>query len=151
MSDFKMGSFPKLNGLNTISMESTALKLMEEAGELAQAISKFRGLNGEKDIMTESDVADKIASELLDCMQVCASMSYIIEDVYNINMNDKFKQHVDKLANKGYYIPIEKEFPTDEYGLPIATDCDVLGVYQLAYDMLSKPYTSQSVAIGNPY
>jgi NTP pyrophosphatase (non-canonical NTP hydrolase) len=113
MSDFKMGSFPKLNGLNTISMESTALKLMEEAGELAQAISKFRGLNGEKDIMTESDVADKIASELLDCMQVCASMSYIIEDVYNINMNDKFKQHVDKLANKGYYIPIEKEFPTD--------------------------------------
>ena len=40
-NDYKVVSLPKLNGL-TPTLESTALKLMEEAGELAQAIGKFR-------------------------------------------------------------------------------------------------------------
>ncbi|HAA64619.1 MAG TPA: nucleotide pyrophosphohydrolase, partial [Thermoanaerobacter sp.] len=39
-TSFKEISLPKLNNL-TPSLESTALKLMEEAGELAQAIGKF--------------------------------------------------------------------------------------------------------------
>jgi len=42
----KIIALPKLNRL-TPTMESTALKLMEEPGELAQAIGKFRGINGE--------------------------------------------------------------------------------------------------------
>lgn len=37
-----MIALPKLNGLNP-TLESTALKLMEETGELAQAIGKYRG------------------------------------------------------------------------------------------------------------
>ncbi|MFY9322764.1 MAG: MazG-like family protein, partial [Syntrophomonadaceae bacterium] len=40
-------SLPRLNRL-TPTLESTALKLMEETGELAQAIGKYRGLSGEK-------------------------------------------------------------------------------------------------------
>ena len=35
-NDFKVISLPKLNGL-TPTLESTALKLMEEAGELASS------------------------------------------------------------------------------------------------------------------
>jgi NTP pyrophosphatase (non-canonical NTP hydrolase) len=35
-------TLPRLNKLNP-SLESTALKIMEESGELAQAIGKFRG------------------------------------------------------------------------------------------------------------
>ena len=44
--EHKVIALPKLNQLEP-SLESTALKLMEEAGELAQAIGKFRGLSGE--------------------------------------------------------------------------------------------------------
>ncbi len=71
--------FPELNGLDKITMETTALKLMEEAGELSQAISKFRGLNGEIVNMSEKEIVEKIVSELLDVMpslcnyDLCAS------------------------------------------------------------------------------
>ena len=37
-------TLPRLDGLSP-SLESTTLKLMEEAGELAQAIGKLRGLS----------------------------------------------------------------------------------------------------------
>ena len=53
--------FPELNGLDKITMETTALKLMEEAGELSQAISKFRGLNGETVNMSEKEIVEKIS------------------------------------------------------------------------------------------
>lgn len=140
MDEFNREYFPKLNGLPNMTMESTALKLMEEAGELAQAISKFRGLNGEKDIMEESEVVEKIVSELMDCMQVCASMSYILEHNYNINMESKFEQHLKKLITRGYLIPKEfTVFDNDEFGLPTcAKEYDTLGVYQLARLMFTN-------------
>ena len=40
--DKKIIALPRLNALSP-TLESTALKLMEETGELAQAIGKFRG------------------------------------------------------------------------------------------------------------
>jgi len=94
--------FPELNGLDKITMESTALKLMEEAGELSQVISKFRGLNGEKVDMSEKEIIEKMVSELLDVMQVCATMTYILEREYSINIEEKLQDHLDKLKRKGY-------------------------------------------------
>lgn len=98
--DFKY--FPKLNGLTKITMETTALKLMEEAGELSQAISKFRGLNGENIRMTEEEILEKITGELLDVMQVCATMTYVIEEKYEINLDDALVKHLKKLKDRGY-------------------------------------------------
>ena len=57
---YKSISLPRLNNLKP-NIESTTLKLMEEAGELAQLIGKFRGLNGEKYEMDEKEVIDRIA------------------------------------------------------------------------------------------
>lgn len=94
--------FPELNGLDKITMETTALKLMEEAGELSQAISKFRGLNGETVNMSEKEIVEKIVSELLDVMQVCATMTYVLQKNYNINMESELEKHIDKLKKKGY-------------------------------------------------
>jgi NTP pyrophosphatase (non-canonical NTP hydrolase) len=94
--------FPELNGLDKITMETTALKLMEEAGELSQAISKFRGLNGEAVNMSEKEIVEKIVSELLDVMQVCATMTYVLEKKYSIKMEDELAKHIDKLKRKGY-------------------------------------------------
>lgn len=98
---FKVISLPKLNNLQP-TIESTALKLMEEAGELAQAIGKFRGLNGERIDMEEKVVVEKICTELLDVAQVAVSMMFVLEEIYGIDIDSKVNQHIKKLKAKGY-------------------------------------------------
>lgn len=100
-TSFKEISLPKLNNL-TPSLESTALKLMEEAGELAQAIGKFRGLNGENVTLSEKEIMEKISEELLDVAQVAVSMMFVLEEKYHINIEEKLKEHIEKLKRKGY-------------------------------------------------
>ena len=99
--DTKTLSLPRLNGLNP-TMESTALKLMEEAGELAQCIGKFRGLSGEKIHMEENHVIEEIARELLDVAQTAVTMMFVMEENYNINIDQMLENHVEKLLRKGY-------------------------------------------------
>jgi len=99
--EYKNVTLPRLNNLKP-NIESTALKLMEEAGELAQLIGKYRGLNGEECKMEESVVMDKIAEELLDVAQVAVSMMYVLEENYNISIEEKLNQHIQKLIRKGY-------------------------------------------------
>jgi len=98
---FKEISLPKLNNLEP-TLESTALKLMEEAGELAQVIGKFRGLNGEVVHMDSEEIFDKISMELLDVAQVAISMMFVLEDKYDIDIDKKVQHHLSKLIRKGY-------------------------------------------------
>ncbi|MGE5631132.1 MAG: MazG-like family protein [Caulobacteraceae bacterium] len=100
-TEFKSISLPRLNNL-TPNIESTALKLMEEAGELAQLIGKYRGLNGENCKMEEELVADKIADELLDVAQVAISMMFVLEENYSMDIQKKVNSHIAKLIRKGY-------------------------------------------------
>lgn len=105
-TEFKQISLPRLNNLQP-GLESTCLKLMEEAGELAQAIGKFRGLNGEKVSLEDQEVVDRISDELLDVAQVAVSMMFVLEEKYDINIKEKVDAHVSKLIKKGY-IRVEK-------------------------------------------
>lgn len=100
-TQFKSISLPRLNNLKP-NIESTALKLMEEAGELAQLIGKYRGLNGEDCKMEETTVVDKIAEELLDVAQVAISMMFVLEEAYSVDIHAKVNQHIEKLIRKGY-------------------------------------------------
>ena len=75
--DTKNLSLPKLNQFNP-TLESTALKLMEEAGELAQVIGKFRGLSGEQISMDEETIVREVANELLDVAQTAVTMMFVI-------------------------------------------------------------------------
>lgn len=94
-------SFPKLNGLRP-TLESTALKLMEEAGELAQAIGKFRGLSGEKTALGEAESMARVAGELLDVAQTAATMMYVLEEQHGVDLAALLAQHEAKLRSKGY-------------------------------------------------
>ena len=100
-TEFKSISLPRLNNLKP-NIESTALKLMEEAGELAQLIGKYRGLNGENCRMEENQAIDRIAEELLDVAQVAISMMYVLEESYSIDIQAKVNSHIEKLIRKGY-------------------------------------------------
>lgn len=99
--DSKTLSLPRLNQLNP-TLESTALKLMEEAGELAQCIGKFRGLSGEAVQMDEDQVITEIAKELLDVAQTAVTMMFVMEENYGINIDELLSKHWEKLMLKGY-------------------------------------------------
>lgn len=92
---------PCLNQLKP-TMESTALKLMEEAGELAQAIGKFRGLNGERTKYDQDKVVEYITQELLDVAQTAVSMMFVLEEQFEVDIEKAVSQHIQKLINKGY-------------------------------------------------
>lgn len=97
----KIVALPKLNNL-TPTMESTALKLMEEAGELAQAIGKLRGMNGETKVFAEKEVTEMITKELLDVAQTAVSMMFVLEEHYGVNIEKALDDHINKLVEKGY-------------------------------------------------
>ena len=91
-------SLPKLNNL-TPSLESTTLKLMEESGELAQAIGKLRGMSGET---PNKEWLQSAAKELFDVAQTAISMMFVLEDQYGINIEEARDTHIKKLISKGY-------------------------------------------------
>ena len=91
-------SLPRLDGL-TPTLESTALKLMEEAGELAQAIGKLRGMSGERITVGEQEVAAVITAELLDVAQTAVQM-FVMEEHFGVIL-EALSMHYAKLY-KGY-------------------------------------------------
>jgi len=101
--DTKILSLPRLNMLNP-TLESTALKLMEEAGELAQCIGKYRGLSGEAVNMNEETIVEEIAKELLDVAQTAVTMMFVMEEQFGVNIELLRQKHLDKLTQKGYLL-----------------------------------------------
>jgi len=97
----KIIALPRLDRLSP-TMESTALKLMEETGELAQAIGKFRGMNGEPSCPKESQVMESILQELLDVAQTAVTMMFVLEEQYNLNIDEAVTKHIEKLIGKEY-------------------------------------------------
>lgn len=97
----KTVTLPRLNHLRP-SLESTALKIMEESGELAQAIGKFRGLSGERLRIEETEAMHMVAQELVDVAQTAVTMMFVLEEQYGIDLERVLEEHVTKLKEKGY-------------------------------------------------
>lgn len=106
----KFLGLPKLNNLKP-TLESTALKLMEEAGELSEAIGKFRALSGEREPMSTQEVATLIARELLDVAQTAVTMMFVLEEQFNVDIDAALKTHIEKLIKKGYLNLTESKTP----------------------------------------
>ncbi|SKC88001.1 MazG-like family protein [Maledivibacter halophilus] len=104
-SDVKLKtiSLPYLNSISP-TIESTALKLSEEQGELCRAIGKFRGMNGERDgiKLSEDEAYREITKELLDVAQTAITMILVLEKQYEIDVEKYVNEHIEKLINKGY-------------------------------------------------
>lgn len=97
---------PKLNRL-TPTLDSTLLKLMEEAGELARAVLKFlpyeqEGMPAGARTPVAETLLQDVAAELLDVAQVCVSMIFVMEDRYGIQADGMIHAHLAKLDAKGY-------------------------------------------------
>ena len=94
-------SLPCLDALSP-TLESTALKLMEETGELAQAIGKYRGMSGEPDFPEEKRAVQLIVEELVDVAQTAVTMMYVLEKTYEVDIEATLRRHVEKMIRKGY-------------------------------------------------
>ncbi|WP_449241656.1 MazG-like family protein [Desulfoscipio gibsoniae] len=99
----KIIALPRLDNL-TPTLESTALKLMEEAGELAQAIGKLRGMSGERRAVGDGEALTFITRELLDVAQTAVSMMFVLEENYGVNIEKALDEHIAKLMRKGYLV-----------------------------------------------
>ena len=97
---------PKLNNLAP-TLDSTLLKAMEEAGELARAVLKFMPWeNLYPDRLAEQPQAlvllADVKEELLDVAQTCVTMIFVMEDHFAIDADSLIGEHLAKLADKGY-------------------------------------------------
>jgi protein-tyrosine-phosphatase/NTP pyrophosphatase (non-canonical NTP hydrolase) len=97
-------ALPRLGGLRP-TLESTALKLLEEAGELAEGIGKFRALSGERARGPDAEVMTAIGLELLDVAQTAITMMFVLEEQYGVDVQALLRRHVEKLSAKGYLLP----------------------------------------------
>ncbi len=75
---------------------------MEEAGELSEAIGKFRALSGESEQRDAREVAWAISRELLDVAQTAVTMMFVLEEQYDVDLDAVLRSHVQKLIAKGY-------------------------------------------------
>lgn len=95
---------PKLNRLAP-TLESTLLKAVEEAGELARAVLKFLPYENQPPGAAGSEAAGLLADvseELLDVAQTCVSMIFVMEDFYGVRADKLIDEHLEKLVAKGY-------------------------------------------------
>lgn len=44
---------------------------------------------------------EKFQKNFLDVAQVAVSMMFVLEEKYNINIEEKLKEHIEKLKGKG--------------------------------------------------
>ena len=100
----KTVALPRLGGLRP-TLESTTLKLLEEAGELAELIGKVRALSGERPVDPGTEVMTSIGKELLDVAQTAITMMFVLEEQHGVDLQGLLHQHVRKLAAKGYLEP----------------------------------------------
>lgn len=100
----KTVALPRLGGLRP-TLESTALKLLEEAGELAEMIGKYRALSGERRAQPPQQVMSGIGQELLDVAQTAITMMFVLEEQHGVDIQSLLHEHVRKLAAKGYLEP----------------------------------------------
>ncbi|HMM20875.1 MAG TPA: nucleotide pyrophosphohydrolase [Selenomonadales bacterium] len=110
---------PKLNRL-TPTLESTLLKAMEEAGELARAVLKF--LPYEKNPPDNAgSAADElladVAGELMDVAQTCVTMIFVMEDSFGIQADTLIDAHLEKLVAKGYRFDRHRAYGIADDGL----------------------------------
>ncbi len=98
---YKTITLPKLNGLSP-TIESTMIKLSEEAGELAREVGKFRNMSGEKNIHNAS-INQKICEELIDVAQVAVTFLFVMES-HGVDVNNAIEKHIMKMKEKGYLI-----------------------------------------------
>jgi NTP pyrophosphatase (non-canonical NTP hydrolase) len=111
---------PKLNQLQP-TLDSTLLKLMEEAGELARAVLRFlpyddRSVTALKVNDGGNGMLKEVAAELLDVAQTCVTMLFVMEEIHGIQVERMIAGHLIKLQAKGYVFDADQTYSITTIG-----------------------------------
>lgn len=90
-------ALPRLNNIRP-SIDGTALKLMEETGELGSTVTRWH----EAGDPSPSEHLAQIGRDLLDVAQTAITMIYVLEEQYGVDLKNALTEHIDKLLRKGY-------------------------------------------------
>lgn len=115
---------PRLNKLAP-TVESTFLKIIEEAGELARVVLAFlpyEEMDREQllNSTTGAEIMEQVCEELLDVAQTCVSMIFVVEENYGVKMDQLIQSHLQKLVDKGYNYNRQQQYfitsqPSEHY------------------------------------
>jgi NTP pyrophosphatase (non-canonical NTP hydrolase) len=94
-------ALPRLNGLYP-TLESTALKLMEETGELSKAIGRYHESHRRDSGDNDREQLKRVTRELLDVAQTAITMMFVLEEQHGVDLNESLSLHLEKLIEKGY-------------------------------------------------
>lgn len=93
---------PRLNRLAP-SLDSTLLKIVEEAGELARAVLAFLPHAAAPTCGRTAELClQEVAGELLDVAQTCVTMLFVMEERHQMQVDHLVEAHLLKLQQKGY-------------------------------------------------
>ena len=97
---------PRLNNLSP-TVESTFFKIIEEAGELARGVLAFLPYEEQGAALLVNnprgmELLTEVCQELLDVAQTCVSMIFVLEEHYQVQMEELITLHLEKLEVKGY-------------------------------------------------
>ena len=106
---------PKLNNLSP-TLQSTLLKIMEEAGELARAVLQFLPYEDNPEAQPFSGLLCEVSGELLDVAQTCVTMIFVMEDCYGIQTDALISSHLAKLERKGYMFDKAQRYKIETAG-----------------------------------
>lgn len=111
---------PKLNAL-TPSLDSTLLKLVEEAGELARAVMAFLpyerlSVAEINELSAARKALNEVNGELLDVAQTCVTMVFVLEESYGIRITAMLDEHLNKLSAKGYRFSRCEKYAIEDCG-----------------------------------
>lgn len=99
--NYKQLALPRL-AIPGVSLLTTVCKIQEELGELTQYLGKGAGASGEVQRLSQRQILQGSALELLDIAQCCFTMMYLLAERYQLDMQALTAEHVAKLQRKGY-------------------------------------------------
>lgn len=100
------GLFPPTVNLyryDNYGLLAQTMQLSEEVGELAESVGLLTGATGKRKARGgHMEAGRRVIEEVLDIMQVCAGLLYILQARDGHNMDVQHRQHISKLQQRNY-------------------------------------------------
>lgn len=117
--NFRAYTLPKLDNIYP-TLESNLAKMTKELGRVAESVGKHRNMNGEARDVDYEKVIFNIVMRTFALMQTCNTVLDIVKNLYPIDIEYLFSQHIYKLSAKRGYITMDaiEEYPKMKYSIP---------------------------------
>lgn len=100
---YKYMNLPVIN--REMNLNDTFDSIIESCGNYAQLMGKYSRLNGETKLqkeITEEEIVEECLKNLIKIAQVSLNLLRFMSEKYNIDLEQIFEEHIQKLKSRGY-------------------------------------------------